>query len=61
LYWDDYQDATTTLTRSYRINERIGDRRNPDRSMRDLAVNRPVFRYRDAAAEQRALPALEPP
>lgn len=38
LYWDDYRDATTTFTQSYRLSEQIGDPAGMARALTGLCV-----------------------
>ncbi|MFI9450801.1 BTAD domain-containing putative transcriptional regulator [Amycolatopsis sp. NPDC052450] len=52
LYWDDYEDATATLTQSYRISERIGDPAGMARALTGLCV---VSRATGQLGKSRAL------
>ncbi len=51
LYWDDYAEATRTLTESYRISERIDDRAGMARALTGLCV---VSRSTGRPVESRA-------
>ncbi|WP_081736217.1 AfsR/SARP family transcriptional regulator [Amycolatopsis orientalis] len=51
LYWDDYPEATRTLTESYRISERIGDPAGRARALTGLCV---VARSTGRPGESRA-------